>query len=77
VALAAAILANYWTTYLSESTILDSPENETHHSLPFIVVDIPGKGKGAIASRDIKVGLIQVMSRLNTSLSIVRRSKES
>lgn len=42
----------YYTYLLFE--IPESADSETH-GYPFKVVEIPGKGKGAVASRDISV----------------------
>ncbi|TFK19996.1 SET domain-containing protein [Coprinopsis marcescibilis] len=36
---------------------------ETQDAVPFTVIDIPGKGKGAIASRDIKQGELIIEER--------------
>ena len=39
----------YWT-----GLPLESPSQSGYHDI-FVVVDIPGKGKGVVAARDIKV----------------------
>jgi len=48
----------YWTGLL-----LGSPENHDEDHNMFIVVDIPGKGKGIVAARDIKQGELVIRER--------------
>jgi hypothetical protein len=43
----------YWT-----GLPLGSPSQSGDHNI-FVVVDIPGKGKGVVAARDIKVFVMQ------------------
>ncbi|KAF4617399.1 hypothetical protein D9613_006017 [Agrocybe pediades] len=55
-AIVGVAISAYWTPLLRKRSPTIHREDVVLYDVPFVVVDIPGKGKGAVASRDIKQG---------------------
>lgn len=57
--------------YVYYKTLLFDKQQADNLYIPFTVVDIPGKGKGAIATRDIQVCVLasQCLLRLKAALT--------
>ena len=60
----------YWTGLSLGSTSQIEDHDKDHGT--FIVVDIPGKGKGVVAARDIKVLVMQNQNLTRIEMTIAR-----